>query len=402
MTLRQRRVALWIALGVLVAAGLAYAFAPRPVPVDLVTVERGPLTVTLDEEGETRVRDVFVLSAPVAGRARRIEVEVGDLVTGGESVVTEIEPIDPSLLDVRSEREARAAVQAAVAARELAEAELDRARAELDFARSERARQQGLAARGIASQRERDTAERAFRTARAALETARAAVQARSFEVDRARARLVTPGEVAAAAGECACIGVRAPVSGVVLRVLHESEGVVAAGEPLVEIGDPSDLEVLAELLSPDAVRVRAGMPVWIEQWGGAERLVGRVRRVEPYGFTKVSALGIEEQRVNVLIDLVDPAEQWLRLGHGYRVEARIVLWQADDVVKAPLSALFREGDGWAVFAQEDGRARLRPVSRGRHDGLEAEIREGLAPGDVIVRYPSERVGDGTRIAPRG
>jgi len=401
MTVAQKRLALWGTIGLLLLVGLVWAFWPRPVPVDLAAAERGPLTVTVDEEGETRVRDVYTLSAPVTGRQRRIELEVGDRVVAGETVAAEIEPIDPELLDARSEREARAAVQAAEAARTAAEARLERADADLEYALTELRRQQRLMDRGAASERELDTAQREYRTARASVANARAALQQATFELDRARARLVSPVEARDPEGDCECIPVRPPVTGRVLRVLHESAGVVRAGEPLLEIGDPENLEVVVDLLSADAVRVSPGDRVLIEEWGGDGALEGRVRRVEPYGFTKVSALGIEEQRVNVVIDFTDPREAWDRLGHGYRVEARIVIWERDDVLKLPLSALFRDGERWAVFAVVDGVARLRPVERGRHDGLETEIRSGLEAGERVVRYPSDRVADGARVTQR-
>jgi HlyD family secretion protein len=393
----------WGGLGALLLLGLLWAFRPQPVPVDLAEVARGRLTVTIDEEGETRVRDVFVLSAPVAGRARRIEVEAGDEVVAGETILAELEPVDPNLLDVRSESAAQAAVRAA--------------EAEFEFAQRELARQRELGQRGVTAARDLDAAEKAFRTARASLENARAALLARSAEVERARAnaRGAPPsgGET-----ECACISVRAPVSGRVLRVLRESAGVVQPGEPLIEIGDPQALEIVVDLLSADAVRVEPGHEVLIEQWGGGELLHGRVRRVEPYGFTKVSALGIEEQRVNVIIDFADEPEKWQRLGHGYRVETRIVLWRGVGVVKLPLSALFRADDGaaaqgagaasraaaaadWAVFVEDGGRARLRRVKRGHHNGLEVEIVEGLEPGERVVLHPSDRVADGVRLVER-
>lgn len=401
MTVARKRIALWGTLGAILLVGLVWAFRPRPVPVDLAVAERGPLTVTVDEEGETRVRDVYTLSAPVAGRQRRIELEAGDRVVGGETIAAEIEPIDPTLLDVRSEREARASAQAAEAARARAEAELERAEAAMEYAETELRRQQRLAEQDAASQRALDTAQREHRMARAAVGTARAALQQATFELDRARARLVSPNETRDPGGECPCIPVRSPVTGLVLQVLHESAGVVSAGQPLLEIGDPENLEVVVDLLSADAVKVGAGDRVLIEEWGGEDVLEGRVRRVEPFGFTKVSALGIEEQRVNVVVDFADPREAWSELGHGYRVEARIVIWERDDVLKLPLSALFREGEDWAVFAVEDGVARLRPVERGRHTGLETEIRGGLEPGDRVVRYPSDAVADGTRVTER-
>jgi len=407
MSVAAKRIVLWGSVGLLLVAGLVWAFLPRPVPVDLAVASRGRLTVTIDEEGVTRVRDVYVLSAPVTGRTRRIDLEVGDRVVAGETVAAAIEPIDPELLDVRTEREARAAVQAAEAARERAAAELERAEAELAYARADLRRQQRLMDEGVTSERELDTAQRQYRTARAAVGTARAALQEAAFELDRARARLVSPGDTAegdtrgVGGDDPASIPVRPPVTGRVLRVLHESAGVVQAGTPLLEIGDPAELEIVVDLLSADAVKVEAGDPVIVEEWGGDGVLRGRVRRVEPYGFTEVSALGIEEQRVNVVVDLVDPREEWQRLGHGYRVEARIVVWERDDVLKIPLSALFRRGDAWAVFAVEEGLARLRPVERGRHTGLEVEIRSGLGEGDLVVRYPSNQVSDGVRVVQR-
>jgi HlyD family secretion protein len=427
MTLQQRRLVFWGGLGALLAIFLFYAFRPRPVPVDFAQVTRGRLTVTIDEEGETRVRDVFALSAPVAGRARRIEVEVGDPVVAGKTIVAEIEPVDPTLLDVRSKQEAEAAVRAA--------------QAELDFASRELTRQRRLEERGVASARDLDTAEKAYRTARANLENAKAALMARTTRVERApsRATGATKNGEPEAPACSVCIPVYAPVSGRVLRVVRESAGVVTPGEPLVEIGDPQDLEIVVDLLSADAVRVEPGQEVWIEQWGGGEMLKGKVRRVEPYGFTKVSALGIEEQRVNVVIDFADAPDKWQRLGHGYRVETRIVLWRGDDVVKLPLSALFRSSDGasaaqtesvdtqgvgaaggaaagavgdsaaaraiaaadWAVFVEENGKASLRKVTRGHHNGLEVEIAGGLEPGERVVLHPSDRVQDGVGVEPR-
>jgi len=401
MTAAQRRLALWGALALLLVVGLVYAFWPRPVPVDLATVERGPLAVTVDEEGQTRVRDVHVLSAPVAGRMRRIEADAGDEVIAGETIVAQIEPIDPTLLDVRSESEAQAAVRAASAARDTAAAEVQRAEANLAFAQKELARQQNLMERGAVSQRDLDAANREYRTSRAVLETARAAFQERIFELDRAQARLVSPIETRERGGECACIPLRAPVSGRVLRVIRESEGPVQAGDPLLEIGDPSQLEVVVDLLSADAVKVEPGARAILEEWGGGEPLEARVRRVEPYGFTKISALGIEEQRVNVILDFAEPREKWRALGHGYQAEVRIVLWEGEDVLKLPLSALFRDGERWAVFAAGNGVARLRHVERGRHNGLEAQIVAGLEAGEKIVLYPSNRVADGVRVVAR-
>jgi HlyD family secretion protein len=398
----RSRIALWGTLGALLVAGLVYAFWERPVPVDLATVERGPLRVSIDEEGETRVRDVFVLSAPVTGMAKRVMLDVGEAVEMGETVVAEIEPIDPTLLDARTEIEGEAAIRSAEAALKLARSELVRGQAELDFAQGELERQRKLKESGVVADRALEEARREFRTRFLSLETARAALQERSFDLDRARAHLVSPLDAEDPHGHCECIPIHAPVSGRILSVLHESAGVVQAGEPLVEIGDPRDLEIVVDLLSADAVKVEEGQRVLIEEWGGEAPLEGRVRRVEPLGFTKVSALGIEEQRVNVVIDLTSPQESWQRLGHGYRVEVKIVLWEGDGVLALPLSSFFRRDDGdFAVFVVEDGVVRVRPVERGRQTGLEAEVVAGLEAGETVVLYPNDRVAEGVRVVPR-
>lgn len=401
MTIKWRRIATWGLLAGLLLAGVGYAFWPRPVPVDLAVLKRGPMTVTLDEEGRTRVRDVFVVSSPVAGRVRRIESNVGDAVVAGKTVVAYIEPTDPAFLDVRTEAEAKAAVQTAIAAKALAEAKLEQAQAELDFASAEVDRARRLISGKIISQRAFDEAERSFRTRVAAVATVRAELKMRESEVAQARARLVSPIQTQKLHGACACVPIPAPVSGRILRIIRESEGVVQSGETLMEIGNPRDLEVVVDFLSTDAVKVAPGQRVIIDEWGGEEPLTGTVRRVEPYGFTKVSALGIEEQRVNVIVDFTDPSARWERLGHGYRVEVRVVLWQTDDVLPLPLTALFRAGERWAVFVEKDGRARRRHVSIGRRNGMEAEIVSGLTAGDRVVLHPSDRTVDGVRIAPR-
>jgi len=401
MNFLWRRIVFWGVLALALAAGLLYAFRPQPVPVDFAVIERGPLVVAVAEEGETRVKEVFVLSAPVTGRALRIDAHVGDTVIANETVIAQIEPIDPSFLDPRTEAQARAAVRAAEAARALAAAELDQAQAELDFAQSELDRARRLIRSETISQRALDDAERIFKTRRAAVATAVAALRMREFELEQARAQLMSPVETQRQRGECECVPIRAPVSGRILRVLHESEGVVQAGTALVEIGNPKDLEIVVDLLSTDAVKVLAGQRVVIEEWGGDAPLAGRVRRVEPFGFTKVSALGIEEQRVNVIVDFTDPPERWQRLGHGYRVDARIVLWEGKDILKVPVPALFRDGDRWAVFVEEDEKAQRRLVEIGGRNGLEAEIVSGLAAGQRVVLHPGDRIVDGVGLIAR-
>jgi len=355
----------------------------------------------VSDEGETRVRDMYVVSAPVPGRMRRIELEVGDPVVADQTLVARIEPSDPSFLDVRSAAEARAGVDAAAAARTHAGAQVRRAQAELDFARAEYERIRALARSHTVSENELDSAQRRARTAEAALAEAQAARQVRESEYQVARARLLAPSAARERVADCDCVSVYSPVNGRVLRIVNESEGVVGSGTPLVEVGNPDLLEVVVDLLSADAVRVQAGQRVLIEAWGGDEPLDGVVQRVEPFGFTKVSALGIEEQRVNVVIDITSPRERWARLGHGYRVEPRIVLWESSDVLRVPLSALFRQGERWAVFVERDGRAELREVEIGQGNGLHAEVRSGLEAGERVVLHPADRVSPGVRLAER-
>jgi len=401
-TASERRLLFWLPIAIIAVAVLVWLFWPRAVPVDFASAHRGPIEVSVSDEGETRVKDVYVVSAPVPGLMRRIALEAGDEVIAGTTITARIEPSDPSFLDVRTEAEARAAVRAAEAAQKLAAASVRRAEADLDFAQAELARYRVLAARHTVSENDLDAAKRRARTAAAALDEARAGLRVRESELTQARARLMEPGLARRSRGEgCDCVDVYSPVSGRVLRLLQESESVVTAGTPLVEIGDPAELEIVVDLLSTDAVKVRPGQPVRIEAWGGDGVLAGKVRRVEPFGFTKVSALGIEEQRVNVIIDFTDPPARWRRLGHGYRVEPRIILAAAENALVVPHAALFREGGSWAVFRRDGGRARLRRVTLGLDNGLQAAVREGLVDGDQVVLQPGDRVSDGARITAR-
>jgi HlyD family secretion protein len=377
---------------------LLVALWPEAVPVELAPVERGTLRVTVDEEGETRVRDRFVISAPVAGRVLRIELEPGDRVERG---VTVLATLDPQPLDARTRVEARAAVAAAEAKLGRARAEQERAATSLALAQSELERQRRLFAERVVSQQALDARQSEAESAAEAVRAAKYAATAAEHERDMARARLLgTPGSGPSGAA-ARTIVIRSPVDGVVLKRQRESEAVVAAGEPLLEVGDPDRLEIVSDLLSSDAVRVNPGQPVQVVQWGGEAPLRARVRRVEPSGFMKVSALGVEEQRVNVLMDFEDPGAARSALGDAYRVEVEIVVWEGHDLLKVPTSSLFRQGEGWAVFAADAGRARLRAVKLGRRNGLEAQVVSGLAEGDRVVVHPSDALAEGARIAPR-
>ena len=390
--------------GALLLLLLAWAFWPRPEPVDIVVVEKAPLLVTLDEEGETRVRDRFVVSAPLAGRVLRIELEPGDPVAAGETVLATFQPQTPTLLDARSRAEAEAGARAARATLEQTRADRDRARAELEFAEAEVERFRRLAAERIVSDEELEAAELAARSRGEALEAADYAAQTARHQLEVARARLLdgsasggNPHPVAAGAP----ISLRSPVDGVILRRLRESEAVVPAGEPLLEVGQPEELEIVADFLSADAVRIRPAARVLIEEWGGDRALQGVVRRVEPSGFMKVSALGVEEQRVNVVVDFVDSPEARRGLADGFRVELRIVLWEGEEVLQVPTGSLFRAGDEWAVFAVENGRTRLRVVDVGRQGGLVAEVLGGLEEGDRVLLHPGDSIAEGLRVGPR-
>ena len=380
----------------LLALLVLVAVWPEAVPVDLAPVERGPLQVTVDDEGETRVRDRYVVSAPVAGRLQRVELEPGDPVEHG-GVVARLLPAPPALLDSRTQAEAKASVEAARAALGRTRAERERAEAGRDRARSDLERARSLAASGIVSRETLDMRDTDARAAEEALRAAEFAVGTAEQELERARAVLLQ--STGGTGGRA--IELRSPVDGVVLKRLRWSEAVVPTGEPLLELGDPRRLEIVSDLLSADAVKVRPGQTVLIEQWGGEGTLQGRLRRVEPSGFMKISALGVEEQRVNVIVDFEDPAEAWTALGDAYRVEIRVVVYEAADVLKVPTSSLFRRGGEWAAFAVADGRARLRTVQVGRRNGLEAEIASGLAAGELVVVHPSDTLGDGRRVVPR-
>ncbi len=389
------------AAAALIAAFLAFAFRPRAVAVDVGVVTRGAMMSTIDEEAKTRVRDRYVVSAPINGRLLRVAFDAGADVVKGETIVAELAPVYPAALDIRTREQAEAAVEEARAGLALARAETRRARADADFSRQEAERARELFNGGALAKRGLDRAEITLTGARAALEASIAAVAMREAELARAEAMLKSPDDAAPESARPDPIAITAPVSGHILRVLQESEAIVSAGQPILEIGDPhTDLEVVAELLSTDAVKVSVGDRVIIDKWGGDGVLAGVVLRIEPLGFTKISALGVEEQRVNTIIGLEGGRNDSEKLGDGYRVEARIVVWENNDALKAPASALFRVGEKWAVYKIAAGRAAQTIVDIGHNNGADAEILGGLAQGEEVVLYPSGDIADGVRTAP--
>ncbi len=392
------RYAFWGVIIVLVLAFLGWSFTPSAVPVDLGTISSGAMTVQVESEGRTRVNDIYVISAPVSGLLKRIRAKAGDAVIANQTRLAAIEPADPTILDRRSRAEAEATAQAAEDVLALALAEMDRARAELTFARTEHNRAQQLRQRGTISQRDLDVAELEVVTRAARLKSAEARAKVRQHELETARARLLT--SIGDSANRECCVEIFAPVSGRVLRVVHESAGVVAAGTELLEIGNPSELEVVVDLLTSDSVRIREGAKVIIDTWGGPA-LTGTVRRIEPFGYTKVSVLGIEEQRVDVVIDFSDPENLPTSLGHGFRVETKIEQWRGDNVLRAPMSALFRVQDSWAVYVFDQGSARLARIDVGHMNDREAEVQSGLEDGDLVVLHPSDQISDGVRLSRR-
>jgi HlyD family secretion protein len=374
-----------------VAVILAVGFWPKATDVDVAAVARGPMQVTIDEEGETRVRERFVVSAPVSGTVERIELEPGDRVVRGKTLIARLRPAAAPLLDPRTQAELRATVEAARAAVGQARAERDRAIAARARFESSVNRLETLMKAGAVSNDELEAAQTAFKSSDEAVHAAEFSLARVTHELDVARARL-TPS-----AGGGGPVDVLAPVDGVVLKRLRESASVIPVGEPLLEIGDPASLDIVSDLLSTDAVRVRRGAQVIIDQWGGGQPLSGRVRRVEPSGFMKVSALGVEEQRVNVIVDFADEVEP-AQLGDAYRVEVRIVTWREESVLKVPIGALFRRGQDWGVFRVDEGRAREQKVEIGQRNDREAQVLNGLTEGQSVILHPPDTLGDSARV----
>ena len=385
---------------VALALAVTFAFRKPPVAVDIGQVSRGPMTVTVDDLGETRVRDLYVVSAPVTGQLLRVPLKPGTAVAPQMTVLAQIQPMAPAPMDARAYAQAQAEVRSledrlSTDRERISELGADLTLAERDFARTS-----DLAGRGFVSTANLDRARSARDRGRAAVAQANRSAQATAHSLESARAALLVAGTPAKGAG---AVSVTSPVGGYVLRVPQESERAVVAGTPLVEIGDPRKLEIATDLLSSDAVRVKPGAAVLIEDWGGDRALEGRVRLIEPYGFTKISALGVEEQRVNVIIDFAEPLEALQRLGHGYRATVRIATWSAPQVLKVPISALFRTQGKWSVFTvDEENRARLRTLAVGHMNDEEAEVLSGLRVGDKVLLHPGDKVSDGVKVSERG
>ena len=396
MRLSPTQILVWLVL-VGVGAAFVWAFLPKPLEVATAMVERGPMQVTLDEEGQTRVRDRYVVSAPLAGRVLRIEHEPGDEVRANSTVVARFQPSRPEFLNSRTRAEAQARVARSEAQVERTRVDLDRAKAEQDHAQAELTRHERLHSEGLTADNRLESARLRAVTASESVRAAESAIEVANLELERARTSLIEAGDATGERGDV--IVLRSPISGVVLQRFRESESVVPSGEPLIEIGNPEELEIVSDMLSADAVQIDTGDPVLIEQWGGEVGLRGTVRQVEPYGFTKISALGVEEQRVNVIVDFEDPRAAWEALGDGYRVEIRVVVWEKANALRIPSSSMFRTGDVWTVYVIDElSLAQLRKVEIGRRNAIEAEVLAGLEQGDHVIAYPGDALEDGMEV----
>jgi HlyD family secretion protein len=395
-----------IAFGVIVVGGILAAvisgFMPQPIVVDLATVSRGPLRVSVDEDGKTRIRYRYVIAAPLAGQLQRVTLRPGDSVSA-QQTVAQIRPMHPELVDAPMRRQAELRVVSAQLAMQQAEANLAKADEASRFAKSEVERLEDAVRRNksVITDQELDEKRMHDRVRQEEARALKTALQIAAYELKLAeaaqeRTRLLSPS-----VSDSWAFDVGSPIGGRVLRVFQESESPVTSGQRLMEIGDPAQLEVEIDVLSSDAVKIQPGAKVWLEQWGGDAPLEARVRLVEPSGFTKVSALGVEEQRVNVIADLVTPFEQRSGLGDGFRVEARIVVWEQLDVLRVPTSALFRSGDSWSVFVVKAGKASLRTVELGQRNGIDAQILSGLVEGEWVILHPGDRLRDNAPVSIR-
>jgi HlyD family secretion protein len=398
----HRTLVKWIKRGMLIAFLLAVvgmvvvAWMPKPTPVETAEALTGELVVTVSEDGRTRVKDRYIVSAPLAGNLARIELRAGDDVEAGD-VIARIVPLTTPLMDTRTKDQAEAQVAASEAGTKQARAQIERAKAALELAKQEADRMKPLVEQGIEPRATLEVAELDMRTRAAELTSAQFAARVAEHQLEMSKSALGRMnGKKGDEPGEQ--LEVTSPISGRVLKVIQQSEGVAMAGAPLIELGDPAALEIVVDVLTRDAVQIEHGAPATIERWGG-DALRANVRLVEPSAFTRLSSLGVEEQRVNAVLDLEQPYEEWTALGDGYRVEAKITIWRADDVLKVPASALFRHDEGWAVFTVRDGLATMASVEIGQRNGLEAQIDSGLARGDRVILHPSDAVSEGVEVS---
>ena len=444
---------LWLCILAGIVAAVVYGFMPKPILVDTAVVSRGALSVSVAEDGKTRVRDRFVISAPLAGRLHRIKVRAGDPVSipgtverladkpndseptngnghgdvASESITTSIslgaapvselaviDPIDPSLLDSRQIAQAELRVKALESALQSASAAKAKASIATEWAKLDLDRRAGLSGKGANTKQELEDAQMLLRSRTEELNSAKFAEQTARYELELARAALLRSKPLAPEDAEKWQLRLHSPIDGLVMKVLQESETIVQQGTPLLEVGDPRDLEIDIEVLSTDAVKIRPGQTVRLKHWGGEKPLLAHVRLVEPSGYLKLSALGVEEQRVHVIVQFDTPYADRPTLGNGYRVEAEIIIWEKDDVLKVPTGALFREkgasqaassekpsSDIWAVFVVENGIAVKRRIEVGRRNGLEAEVLSGLSESDLVIVHPSDRITDQIQVQPR-
>ncbi len=394
--LRQHPILMLIA--VLIIGLLVWGFWPEPVPVEAIAVVREPLTVTIEEEGRTRVIDRYIISAPVDGVACRVQLDVGDPVEQGQ-VLLSLTPLESEVLDPRTRAQAEAKVAAAKSALRAAQEQARAAAASAQLADTELKRKRPLMDKDLIARDVYDKAVTNVKTATAARRSAEFHIKVAKHELRSAQ--MVLDYAANSTPGPAERLPVRSPITGRILKVPHECEGPVRTSDPLLEVGDPSILEIEVDVLSSDAVKIKQGMKVLFDRWGGEQPLEGIVRIVEPVGFTKVSALGVEEQRVLIISDFTSPAEQWERLGDGYRVEARFILWHEENVLQVPTSSLFRYRDGWAVFVIEGNHAKRQKVKVGQRNGLIAQILEGVQEGEKVINHPSDEVEDGRGVKQR-
>ena len=390
-----------IGIGAALVAGLSYvSFRPDPVAVDLAAVTQGPLEVTINADGQTQVRDLFEVASPISGTALRSPVAEGDEVRAGETVVAIVRPSSAGLLDARAQLQAEAALQEALAARHVAQADLKQAEETQRFAQSQYARTKALVTRGVASITRLEDDTQRLAVANATTDAAQARIEMAEGTIERARASLLSPNDQEVSPESC-CVQLTSPTDGVVLSVEAISERPVSIGTPLVSIADPTELELVADILSNEAVRLKPGALAYVERWGGNERLQARLERIDPKARTKISALGIEEQRVDVYFSLISPSGARPNLGDGFSVFLRIVEWHAEDVLQIPLSAAFRDDGAWAVFVATEGIAERRAVTLGRRNNRMVEVQKGLERAEQVVTHPSDAIAAGVALVER-